>query len=106
MKEYINSLSFKNITANPSIPHSLQTPTLSMEAALPQRVSSKSPHTTAIKITSWNCRGLCSGVAYAELLADDTDVILSEDWLSPFDTDKFNSIFTHKCWVQLYATAD
>ena len=64
-----------------------------MEAALPQRVSSKSAHTTAIKITSWNYRGLSSGVAYAELLADDADVIiLSEHWLWLFDTDKFNSI--------------
>ena len=52
MKEYISSLPFKSTTANPSVPHSLQTPTLSVEAALPQSVSSKSPPTTAIKITS------------------------------------------------------
>ena len=46
-----------------------------------------------VKIISWNCKGLNSLLPYAEVLADDADIIvLNEHWLWSFDFHKFDGI--------------
>ncbi len=48
----------------------------------------------ALKVVSWNCRGLHNSVPYLHhLIAQDADIIiLVEHWLWPFDLSRLNSI--------------
>ena len=72
---------------------------------------SKLPHNSkpisnvpTINIVAWNCRGVSSGLPYAETLAEHADVlILSEHWLWPFELHKLNDI--HPC-MEGHAVSD
>ena len=50
-------------------------------------------YASALSIMSRNCRGFSSGLPYAEVLAETSDVlILCEHWLWPFEVHKFKNI--------------
>ena len=56
-----------------------------------------------VKITCWNCRGLLSSLPYLNSLLDPEEgpkiVVLSENWLRPYDLHQLNDLNSDYCAV-------